>query len=174
MKKEKSYKKLLDENIKAQLAGFLDGDGSIIFQIIKNNTYKQGFQLRISIAFYQKTKRYWFLLWLDKVLKKAGSLRKRNDNISIYTIVAENKTKDLLESLLPQLKIKKKQAKQAILIFERKSRIKSRSDFLKVSQLIDKATLENDSKNRKITAQTVAESFNTPVETLRNHLFFSI
>ena len=164
--KKFSFDNFLDDNLKAYIAGFLDGDGNIIFQIVKNNTYKQGFQLRISMAFYQKTTRHWFLLWLDKTLKKSGSLSKGKDHISVQTILAEDKIKDLLEALLPQLKIKKNQAKTAILIFERKSRIQSRSDFIEVCKLIDKATIENDSKKRKITAQVVEESFNKPVETL--------
>lgn len=164
--KNYNFNKLLTENQKAQLAGFLDGDGSIFFQIVRNNTQKQGFQLRVSIAFYQKSTKHWFLIWLDKVLKKSGSLSKRNDNISVYTLRAQNPIKNLLESLLPQLKIKKKQGKLAILIFERKSRIQSRSDFIEVCKLIDKATIENDSKKRKITSEIVAASFNRPVETL--------
>lgn len=161
-----SFKNALTEEMKAYIAGFIDGDGSIILQIVKNKSYKQGFQLRISIAFQQKTKRHWFLLWLDKTLNKVGYLQKRNDSISVYTIVVQDKVKDLLETLLPYLKIKKQQAKIAIQVFERKQRIKSRSDFIEVCKLIDKAAAENDSKNRKITAEVVAASFKSPVETL--------
>jgi intein-encoded DNA endonuclease-like protein len=37
------------------IAGFLDGDGSIYAQIIKRSDYRLGFQIRVSITFYQKT-----------------------------------------------------------------------------------------------------------------------
>ena len=43
---------------KAYIAGFLDGDGSIMAQIIKSETYKYGFTIRISIVFYQKTEKH--------------------------------------------------------------------------------------------------------------------
>jgi hypothetical protein len=36
----------------AYIAGFLDGDGSIFFQIIPRKDYKLKFQIRSSIAFY--------------------------------------------------------------------------------------------------------------------------
>ena len=39
----------------AYIAGFLDGDGSIMTQIVKNESYKYGYTIRISIVFYQKT-----------------------------------------------------------------------------------------------------------------------
>jgi len=39
----------------AYIAGFLDADGSIITQIVKNDSYKYGFTIRISIVFFQKT-----------------------------------------------------------------------------------------------------------------------
>jgi hypothetical protein len=39
----------------AYVAGFLDGDGSIFFQLIRKRDYRLGFQIRSSVAFYQKT-----------------------------------------------------------------------------------------------------------------------
>ena len=50
-------KKLTEIN-KAYLAGFLDGDGSIITQIVHNNTYKYKFYIKISIVFYQKNNKH--------------------------------------------------------------------------------------------------------------------
>jgi len=72
----------LTELNKAYLAGFLDGDGSIIFQMIKNPSYKYGFQLRISIGFYQHINKHWFIIYLDKTLNKIGIVRKRSDQIT--------------------------------------------------------------------------------------------
>jgi hypothetical protein len=50
--------KNLTELEKAYLAGFIDGDGSIIIQLVKDNTHKFGFYIRISLVFYQKTKNH--------------------------------------------------------------------------------------------------------------------
>ena len=48
----------LTENEKAYIAGFIDGDGCILSQIIKREDYKYKFQIRVSITFYQKKKRH--------------------------------------------------------------------------------------------------------------------
>jgi LAGLIDADG endonuclease len=71
---------------KAYLAGFLDGDGCINAQIIRRTDYRLGFQIRVSLTFFKSTKRHWFLIKLHKQLK-CGSIRKRKDGISEYTIV---------------------------------------------------------------------------------------
>jgi hypothetical protein len=48
----------LSEIDKAYIAGFLDGYGSIISQIVKSKDYKFGFYIRLSIVFIQKTDKY--------------------------------------------------------------------------------------------------------------------
>lgn len=40
------------------IAGFIDGDGSIIAQIVRREDYVRKFQIRVSVVFYQKTKRH--------------------------------------------------------------------------------------------------------------------
>jgi len=47
--------KNLTDTDKAYIAGFLDGDGSIISQIVKSKDYRFGFYIRLSITFIQKT-----------------------------------------------------------------------------------------------------------------------
>jgi hypothetical protein len=83
--------KQINKNIKeidlAYIAGFLDADGSIISQIVKNETYKYGFIIRISIVFYQKSVNHWLLIILKDILNY-GTIRKRNDGMSEYTIVS--------------------------------------------------------------------------------------
>ncbi len=64
---------MLDPTILAYIAGFLDGDGSIFFQLIRKEDYRVGFQIRSSIAFYQKTKNEQILLWLKEQLGLAIS-----------------------------------------------------------------------------------------------------
>jgi len=72
------------------IAGFLDGDGSIYAQIVKRSDYRLKFQIRVSITFYQKTTRHWFLIQLKNQLQY-GTLRKNKTNgMSDYTIVGED------------------------------------------------------------------------------------
>jgi intein/homing endonuclease len=42
----------------AYLAGFIDGDGCLLAQLVKRPDYLYKFQIRISINFYQKTSRH--------------------------------------------------------------------------------------------------------------------
>jgi LAGLIDADG endonuclease len=39
----------------SHLAGFLDGDGSIHFQLVRQKEYKFGFYIRASVSFTQST-----------------------------------------------------------------------------------------------------------------------
>lgn len=48
------------------LAGFIDGDGCILAQIVRRKDYSFGFQIRISLIVYQKSSRLWFLMKLKK------------------------------------------------------------------------------------------------------------
>ena len=50
--------KRLTHTERSYITGFLDGDGSIYAQIIKRSDYRLGFQIRVSITFYQKTTRH--------------------------------------------------------------------------------------------------------------------
>lgn len=46
----------MNPTILAYIADFLDGDGSIFFQLVKRKDYIFGYQIRCSMAFYQKLK----------------------------------------------------------------------------------------------------------------------
>ena len=43
-------------------------------QIVKNKTYKYGHTIRVTVCFYQKTTRHWFLIKLRKLLGLEWSL----------------------------------------------------------------------------------------------------
>lgn len=159
MKKDvKKSSSTLTTEEKAYLAGFLDGDGSIILQIIPQPKNLYGFQIRISVVFFQKKSRHWHILWIQKKLNKKGSLRIRNDSVSEYTISGFTPVKEVLKDLLPYLRIKRPLAKLALSIIEKKERVKTADDFLEVCKLIDKAALFTDSKRRKITSSVVEDS----------------
>ena len=88
------------------IAGFLDGDGSIYAQIVKRSDYRLKFQIRVSITFYQKTTRHWFLIQLKNQLQY-GTLRKNESNgMSEYTIVGEDAVKYCLEAFTASFKNK--------------------------------------------------------------------
>jgi hypothetical protein len=157
------------------IAGFLDGDGSIYAQIVKRSDYQLRFQLRVSVSFFQKTTRHWFLIQLKNQLRY-GSLRKNpSSGMSDYTIVGNEAVKHCLEGLLPYLKMKKRQATLLLQIIEQSQKKQEPEAFLTLCQLADQVSRLNDSKvtkTRKITSDTVRSLFleldflSVPVETL--------
>lgn len=48
----------MSELTKAYIAGFLDGDGCILAQIVRNTSHRFKFQIKVAIVLYQKTSRY--------------------------------------------------------------------------------------------------------------------
>ena len=101
---------------KAYIAGFLDGDGCINAQIVKRPDYKLHFQIRVTLTFFQKTKRHWILLQLQKLLK-LSTIRKRNDGMSEYAIVGKDSVKKCLHLLYPYIKLKKVHARRVLQAF---------------------------------------------------------
>ena len=93
----------------AYIAGFLDGDGSIMLQLKPRRDYVMGFQIKATIAFYQRTDNRSILDWLQARLK-VGRIRERNDGISQYDIEGLRPVQSVLELLIPYLVLKKQQA----------------------------------------------------------------
>ena len=141
----------------AYIAGFLDGDGSVFFQIIPRKDYKQKFQIRTSIAFYQKSEYVWILEWFKKQFE-SGYIRHRKTGISDYTIVESKKVKEILSLLQPYVKLKKKQIDLGIEIFKKLENKKSNKDFLEICKLVDKFKDLNYSKKRTNTHEIVSKS----------------
>lgn len=164
MKKKMNQINIPKENDLIYLAGFVDGDGCILSQIIPRKNYKLKFQIRVSITFYQKKSRHWFILWLHKQLK-CGVIRIRNDNMSEYTITGPVFVKPLLVALYPHLRIKRPLAKLVLKIIDQVKTVDSKEDFLEVCKLVDKVAQFTDSKKRKNTSEVVKSILFPPVET---------
>ena len=144
----------MDSTILAYIAGFLDGDGSIFFQIIPRKDYKQRFQIRSSIAFYQKSNSAEILNWFKDIFK-TGYIRHRKTGISDYTIVESKEVKKILLLLQPYVIIKKKQVELGLKILEK---LENKEEFLEICKLVDKFEKIDYSKKRKITYDTVSKS----------------
>ena len=147
----------LSEEDKHYLAGFLDGDGSIITQIVKNDSFKYKHTIRVSIVFYQKSTRIWFLIQLQKMLN-VGIIRNKKDGVSDLTILGYGPIKKFLKALLPYIRMKKHLAKLVLEILDKRQEVKSKACFIEVCHLVDKTAAFTDSKNRKHTAFTVEGS----------------
>lgn len=144
----------LQENDKTYLAGFVDGDGSIIAQLICRKDYKHKYQIRVTFQVTQQKKRRWFLEKLQELVG-AGYIRDRA-NVSDYIIVEPLNVANLLKQIAPVLKLKQKQANLVLKIIEQLPSSKDSQDkFLELCALVDQVAALNDTKKRKNTATTV-------------------
>jgi len=147
----------MDSAILAYIAGFLDGDGSVFFQIVPRKDYKQKFQIRSSIAFYQKKEYAEILDWLKDIFG-VGYIRHRKTGMSDYTIVDSKEVKKILLFLQPYVRLKKKQVELGLQILEKLENKQSDEDFLEICKLVDKFKELNYSKKRTITSEVVSKS----------------
>jgi len=101
------------------IAGFLDGDGSIVATLSKNPPhYNRIYRPRLKINFSQKTYYISMLEALSKFLK-SGKLRTNSKKqLSELVITDRNDVLKILERILPHLVIKKDRAQIALEILK--------------------------------------------------------
>lgn len=91
------------------IAGFLDGDGSLMLQIKRRKDGKQKIRFMATICFYQDSRHEKPLFWIKNQLG-IGYISKRNDGITELRINGYKQVKSIIKKLLPFIKFKKKQA----------------------------------------------------------------
>ena len=97
------------------------------------------------------------MAWLKKLINR-GYLRERNDGIVEYILGDAKSIIDLIEEILPYLKLKRKQAKLMLKVLKLREKVKSSKDFLRLAQEIDKFQKLNYSKKRIQNSLKVKES----------------
>ena len=158
-----------DATVAAYIAGFLDGDGSIHIQLIRQREYRYGFYVRVSVSFHQHETGRSGLEWLRGRLK-VGYLRNRAGQMSDYVITSRPAIRTLLTAIRPYVVFKRRQVEEALKLLEAIEAIDSRESFLAVAQRLDAFSALNRSKRRTVTSHTVIEAWNdtgrlTPVTT---------
>lgn len=94
---------------KAYIAGFLDGDGSIMLQLKKRSDTKRGYRFMATICFYQDTRHEEPLRWIRSVLK-IGYISRRNDGVSELRVNGYKSVGRVLDDLIPYIRFKRVQA----------------------------------------------------------------
>jgi hypothetical protein len=144
----------LSDEVAAYIAGFLDGDGSIMAQLVYRKDYRFGYQVRVSIVFYQKRSHSEILFWLKEQLKY-GYIRNRNDGMTEYTIVGLREVEQVLTLLHPKLRLKKNLARDVLRLIKLHPKKMTAEKLLTLAILADKTAEFNYSKKRTITASVV-------------------
>ena len=105
-----SQSKITKETDRAYIAGFLDGDGSLMLQLKKRSDSKRAIRFMATICFYQDTRHEKALYWIKEVLG-IGYISNRNDGMTELRINGYKQIRDILKSLLPYIRFKKLQTR---------------------------------------------------------------
>ena len=118
-------------------------------QLVRRKDYRLGFQIRVSVVFYQKTNHQDFLLWLKEQLGY-GYVRTRHDGMSEYTIVGFREVKHVLLLLYPFLRLKKALARDVLRVIDKhpEQRKMTPKQLVLLSGMVDKTAFFNYSKKR--------------------------
>ncbi len=144
----------------AYLAGFLDGDGSIMALIIARDDYRLKYQIQVRVSFFQLKKRGHFLQQIQQELGDQATFRTRNDGMVEVNIVGWRNVYGFLKQSQPYFRIKLKQCNLVMRIIEQLPLTKDNPDkFLELCELVDQVAQLNDSRNRTITAAVVRQRF---------------
>ncbi len=92
----------------AYIAGFLDGDGSIMLQIHRRQSGKDLFRVKTVICFYQDDRHHKQIEWFKQILGY-GYIYVRKDKICELRIEGFQKVFETLTKLEPFIRFKKKQ-----------------------------------------------------------------
>ena len=153
---------------KAYIAGFLDGDGCLMAQLVRRKDYIYGYQIRVSLVFYQKQNHQEILVWLKGKLKD-GYIRQRNDGMAEYTIVGLKEVEKVLRLLHPYLRLKKVLAKRVLKLIGIHPERMDPEKLIRLSKLVDETARFNYSKKRTNTSETLKNFLQNanlfPVET---------
>lgn len=140
----------------AYIAGFLDGDGSLMLQIKKRKDGRCKLRFMCTICLYQDSRHEKTLLWMQKFLH-IGYISRRNDGMSELRINGFVQVRDILSHLLPYIRFKEVQAqalyKAACLLSEKSMRQLTKSDLRNLVSLIiiiqNSNYITKHKKNRK-------------------------
>ena len=144
----------MDDTLWAYVAGFLDGDGSIVLQLKPRPDYRFGFQIKATVSFFQSDATV--LHWLQQNLG-VGRLRQRNDGIWEYDIEGIAVVNRFLQQVQPYVVAKRAQVERALSLLKEMLETSSPTPerFLKWAQQVESYQALNYSKKRKYTASDV-------------------
>ena len=139
------------------VAGFLDGDGSIHFQLVKQKEYRFGFYIRASISFSQSTSARHGLERIQALVGGGGYIRDRGTGMSDLVITSRPILLQILEAVEPYVIFKDTHVRRAIAILPQLDRVKDPEIFLQLARQVDAFATLNYSKTKRISAVDVEQ-----------------
>lgn len=134
----------------AYIAGFFDGDGSLMVQFKNRRNTLTGFRPMITLCFYQDKRHSKPLRWFRKIFN-VGYLSERNDNMTELRVNGYDSCERILKKFKPFTKFKKHQLDLSLRIISKLKKINriTQKDILKIAKLADKVSKENYLSSRR-------------------------
>lgn len=165
----------IEEKELIYLAGFFDGEGSVIAKFILHKDYKKTrpYEISLTVQYTQATKRRWILEDIKTTIGEGNVRDRPGQKVSDYLLVGIGPTARFLKQLKPYLRLKTKQASLAIRIAEQLPLAKDDNEkFYELCYLVDQISALNDNNQRRkntaavvIGAMKAALGETDPVET---------
>ena len=140
----------------AYLAGFLDGDGSIHFQFVRQREYRFGFYIRASMSLSQSTTARAGLEHLQRQIG-GGYLRDRGTGMSDLVVTSRPLLIETLTVVAPYVVFKRRHVQRALDLLERIRPRMHPDDFLQLARHVDAFAALNYSKSKRIFAADVEQ-----------------
>lgn len=146
----------------AYVAGFLDGDGSLMLQVKRRSDTFKKWRIMATICFYQDSRHSYPLNWIRKELG-IGYISNRNDGMTELRINGYDQVATILSKLMPYIRFKKIQVKS---ILEALKLIKSKDikkftneDYKTLIDLLLKVQKSNYQSSHKKTKEDLKKIF---------------
>ena len=141
----------------AYIAGFLDGDGTIMAIIERHKEKKFKFRVRISLEFTQHEDNIIILQCIKKIIG-SGSLSSSNKRVWKLSVKNTKVLKEILKKLEPFVVAKTRQIILALKILN--SEVNTRNDLLRMGRLADRLSGFNiKSRSRRLNTSRLLEAF---------------
>ena len=138
------------------LAGFLDGDGSIHFQLVRQREYKFGFYVRASMSLSQSTSARSGLDCIQQMIG-AGYIRDRGTGMSDLVVTSRPVLQQILAEVEPFVIFKREHVRRARRLLERIRPRMREDEFLEIAREVDAFATLNYSKSKRIFAADVEQ-----------------
>jgi hypothetical protein len=138
------------------LAGFLDGDGSIHFQFVRQKEYRFGYYIRASLSLSQSTSSRAGLEHLQRLIG-GGYLRDRGTGMSDLVVTSRPLLIEILSEVEPYVVFKRIHVQRALELLARIRPRMGAEEFLEVARQVDDFASLNYSKTKRITAADVEQ-----------------
>jgi len=139
------------------VAGFLDGDGSIHFQLVRQKEYRFGFYIRATVSFSQSTSARAGLERIQSLVGGGGYIRDRGTGMSDLVITSRELVVCLLQEVEPYVIFKREHVREALSILPLLGGVRDPEVFLQLARQVDAFATLNYSKTKRISAVDVEQ-----------------